>query len=142
MELKMKIESELFRNGFKTYCVLYGSMAHRCGYVVIPNDLRGKCNDNIVNSLDVHGGITHNGVFGDERFGKGIYTIGFDCIHLGDMPDFKSAKNNFKYSDDELKVLSFMENNGYDKNFEVVRTQEYVENQLDNLTKQLKEVLS
>ena len=133
----MKIESELFINGFKTYCVLYKPMAHRCGYVVIPKELQKTIN---VNDLYVHGGITHDGVFKDGRFGEGVYTIGFDCLHLGDRPDFISAKNNFKYDENELKALLFMETNGYHDDTEVVRTQEYVEQELQELTKQLREM--
>ena len=138
-DIKMKIESNKVMNGFETYCVFYGNMAHRCGYVVIPKHLINLIDDNFVNKLDVHGGITHTGVFHDERFGNNVYTIGFDCLHLFDKPDFESAKDNFVFNIDEFKALSMLAGVFHDDS--VIRTQEYVEKELEELTKQLSELL-
>lgn len=47
---------------------------HLCGYIKISKDVK----DDLVESLDVHGGITYDSVHEDGRW------IGFDCAHSND----------------------------------------------------------
>lgn len=56
-----------------------------CGYVRIPEDHKfyGKDVNELENLLTVHGGVTFAGALD----GMDGFYVGFDCAHLGDMPD-------------------------------------------------------
>lgn len=59
-----------------------------CGYVVIPaNDKFYNASEDLIDTLDVHGGITFDGVLNDFT----EYMIGFDCHHMGDDPEVQDA---------------------------------------------------
>lgn len=59
-----------------------------CGYVVIPEgDKFYKASEDLLDTLDVHGGITFDGVL----IGFTEYMIGFDCHHMGDDPEIQNA---------------------------------------------------
>lgn len=59
-----------------------------CGYVVIPaNDKFYNASEDLLDTLDVHGGITYDEFSHD--FTK--YMIGFDCCHVGDDPEVQNA---------------------------------------------------
>ena len=59
-----------------------------CGYVVIPaNDKFYNASEDLLDTLDVHGGITFDGVLR----GFTEYMIGFDCHHVGDDPEVQDA---------------------------------------------------
>lgn len=56
-----------------------------CGYVRLPEDHKfyGKDVNELENLLTVHGGVTFAGALD----GMDGFYVGFDCAHLGDMPD-------------------------------------------------------
>ena len=135
-----KVEKDFIVDGFR--CVIIGqSLGHRCGYVHIPADHKfyGEDYDDIY--VKVHGGLTYSG-FNDINYpvdgSNKEYWIGFDCAHLGDGKDFESIE---ELSDEEtynymLKLEEMFKIGQYEE----VRTTEYVEKELINLVKQLKEV--
>ena len=110
-------------------CVLlkHPSMRHWCGYVGVPKDhpLYDKDNDDeLVMSLDAHGGITWTGL------GKKLsslckpkyWYIGFDCAHAGDYVPGVYERDGIKSGE---------------KN--IYRDILYVKNECIKLAKQLKE---
>lgn len=56
-----------------------------CGYVRIPENhkLYGMDYNDLDDILNVHGGVTFAGALD----GMDGFYVGFDCAHLGDMPD-------------------------------------------------------
>lgn len=75
-------------------------MQHLCGYVRIPETsvLYGRdYEDVMVNSLQVHGGITYTG----HRFDDNGWWIGFNCSHIGDLPPCRPSKGYCQYRDME-----------------------------------------
>lgn len=56
-----------------------------CGYVRLPEDHKfyGKKYGEIDGCVNVHGGVTFAGALD----GMDGFYVGFDCAHLGDMPD-------------------------------------------------------
>lgn len=78
-------------------------MFHRCGYVAVQDDspLRGlRYDSKELDEVSVHGGLTYSGRldFVDEPH---TWAFGFDCAHLGDMPDIAHGRKLF---DDEDKA--------------------------------------
>lgn len=107
---------------------------HRCGYVGLPNGhkfIGMDWNNDEVNHLSVHGGITYGNNTPYFKLNNYAWYLGFDCLHYGDADD-----------------IEFMEKHGADKdsieyskryfNDGEVRTKEYVLNELYNLVEQLK----
>ena len=131
------IESNNTYNGLETYCVMT-PRGHRCGYVVLE---KGKIPTEKIDNLEVHGGITHQGSFPTRFDGK--FVVGFDCIHHGDKADFKVAKELFKDNADVMKTLIGVENieNMFMDHGSEIRTQEFVELELESLTRQIQEIL-
>lgn len=133
---RWKIEKDFVIDGFR--CVIVGQrMGYRCGYVEIPADHKyyGVEYDKI--DVDVHGdwtysGYTHNN-YPAEASNKSWW-IGFDCGHLGDAKDLDLIKS---FGDDELtKYYVATEERFLDRG--TIRTFEYVENELIEAVKQLK----
>lgn len=105
--LKQKIEKEgdhvrFTYRGYDCAIETICPMQHLCGYVRIPETsvLYGRnCDDDLLYSLPVHGGITYAG----NRFDDNGWWIGFDCAHAYDllpgMPD--SPINRGEYRDME-----------------------------------------
>lgn len=115
------IERKDVYKGHKYQIKIHPTLAHRCGYVFIKNDLISKDDDFYKIKIDVHGGITY-----DEKQGT-TRTIGFDCGHWIDRPDFDSAIKFYKgtkyeksliqhkshmlpFLDGEIRSLEFCEN--------------------------------
>lgn len=129
-----KVEKDFMIGEYR--CVILGlSLGHRCGYVGLPkgHKYEGEDYDNI--DVSVHGGLTYAGdgekyPVEDERS-----WIGFDCAHCGDAKDFELVK---ELNDEGTYNFLF----GLEQRFDtggVVRTVEYVENELVELVKQLEE---
>lgn len=77
---KLRFEKEINISGI--------SNTWYCGYVVIPEgDKFYKASEDLLDTLDVHGGITFDGVL----IGFTEYMIGFDCHHMGDDPEIQNA---------------------------------------------------
>ena len=75
-----------------------------CGYVVIPADDKFyNASEDLLDTLDVHGGITFDGVL----IGFTEYMIGFDCHHMGDDPELQDAEyalSECKRLVDQIKI--------------------------------------
>ena len=134
---KYIIEKEFEVEGFK--CVILGSyFGHRCGYIAIPkeHELYGKDYDSI--DIDIHGGFTYAEYSEGEypiKSDENVWWIGFDCAHYMDAKDLNLMD---KFEDKELLEyeISLREKLGQ---YGTVKTVEYVENELINAVKQIKE---
>lgn len=60
-------------------CVVLVRKSHHCGYVEIPQHLKGV--DLELENIDVHGGITHQG---ELAWTEGKSVVGYDCAHYCD----------------------------------------------------------
>lgn len=67
-------------------------IGHLCGYVGVPKDnhAHGKGYDNV--DVDVHGGLTYSDKQVPKSEPNGLWWLGFDCAHLGDLtPGLRAA---------------------------------------------------
>jgi hypothetical protein len=123
------VEFDGIMNGFKVSVeFIYG---HRCGYVYFSTKDCAKYGIYLTD-LDVHGGITFSN---SEK-------IGFDCIHQMDAYDVETTllyKQLFNIKVDKYLNDVIIKNNG--ENSLNVRSLIYVLNELNNLTKQLRDVV-
>ena len=97
------------------WIVTHNGSGYRCGYVRIPNGhpWHGKDYDDICSHLEVHGGLTF--AEPDKPCDKGgaddAWWVGFDCAHLGDMPD--PSLPNYRqlgYKNGTVKGQGYVEN--------------------------------
>ena len=95
-------------------------LGHLCGYVITNKRL----DDIIAYTLNVHGGITFNSMVFHGGINK--YAVGFDCASHGDYIHF------IHYVDGKYNVLPWEEY--------TYRDIEYVTNELQRLTEQLKDI--
>lgn len=134
---RFKIEKDFMIDEYR--CVIIGMyLGHRCGYIGIPKDNKfyGLMYDDV--DIDVHGGLTYASSDCNSEYPvktTDTWWIGFDCAHFGDGKDVELIKS-FGEQEERTKMLLDME-----LRFpidEEVRTVEYVENELRNAVKQLK----
>ena len=114
--------------GYKCRIMRHDHFGQLCGYVGIPKNhpLYGKhYSDDEVENLDAHGGLTHSSTDTDD---KDTWWFGFDCSHGGDLRPY---------------MLVHLIGNGHtytpDKGSDVYRTWEYVEREVRELSRQLKQ---
>jgi hypothetical protein len=132
---KNKIEKEFSYKGFD--CVIMGTtMGHRCGYIAVSEPSEQMLEDAYDLDFDVHGGITYGGsskdypiISTEERF-----WLGFDCAHYNDAKDMNLLKE--LASPESYKHVLEVELQ-YPISDQVVRTMDYVEEQLKSLADQL-----
>lgn len=108
----------------------YGN-GHLCGYVGIPKS--HKYSKHRGNRLEVHGGITYGGGEGfPDGSHKELLVFGFDCAHYGDL-----VVNHIESLSEIYGGV-----NGYLEKHkdQTYKTMEFVESELVNLSKQLKEL--
>ena len=129
-----KVEKDFIVEGYR--CVIVGqSLGHRCGYIGLPkgHPLHGKDYDEI--DINVHGGLTYSdnsGTYPVENTGD-IWWIGFDCGHYMDGKDFELIKEltDMRTYFQLLQMEKMFRTKG------IVRTKEYVENELRSVVNQL-----
>jgi len=133
-----KVEKDFIVDGFR--CVILGIyMGHRCGYIAIPkgHKLYGKDYDEI--DISVHGGLTY-AEYSENSYPveceEPVYWIGFDCAHAGDGKDFELIKSFLGKNDDVQMILDI---EAIYPMRGIIRTLEYVENELIDVVRQLKE---
>lgn len=133
-----KIEKDFVIDGFR--CVIIGQrIGHRCGYVEIPTDHKyyGEDYDDI--DIDVHGGWTYSEYtynnYPAEASDKSWW-IGFDCGHWGDSKDLELIKS---FGDDKTTEMYIKMEERF-PDYGEIRTLEYVENELVEAVKQLKNI--
>lgn len=129
--LKALIEKEGNRKGFQSNgytCLIlrHPSLMHLCGYVLLDGSkFYGKHYDSKeLNFVEVHGGLTFSEKCGGEYLPEG-YWIGFDCAHYNDLTPYTVLRP---------ELAPFLRDDP-----SVYRTMEYVESELNSLTKQLKD---
>lgn len=110
--------------GYKCRIERHGDLGHLCGYVGIPktHPLFGKHYDDTC--IQIHGGLTYSD--SDADWGGGLWWFGFDCAHAGDLSP--------------LLLMVLVEKGRF--NFgrhETYRTWEYVENEVRELVRQLRD---
>jgi hypothetical protein len=113
--------------GYKCRITRHGDLGHLCGYVGIPktHPLYGKhYSDDETSGIRAHGGLTY--ADSDEDWGGGLWWFGFDCSHSGDLSPWLlivlAEKNRFDFG-----------------RHETYRTWEYVENEVRELVRQLRD---
>ena len=111
-------------------CVVIGTYSgYRCGYVKLKPD---TYHEDL--KLKVHGGITFDGYHTFQGLLDSNFHIGFDCGHYSDGKDFELIKELCT----SKKLLDSLLETYKDYNIgRVVRTTEYVENELKKLVEQL-----
>lgn len=103
-------KSDTYKN--HKYIVRLLRTGHRCGYIMLNNPfvfrkIEKFYNENFyVSGIDVHGGITFVKYNATSHYLPGQKWIGFDCCHLEDLWDLKSAKKHFDLSKEELEGMS------------------------------------
>ena len=123
--------------------VVFTRMGHRCGYVGVPKEhiLYGKSYSDILEDLDVHGGITYSE--GNNNYpvitNDKLWWFGFDLAHYMDGKDLDLA---LKYELlDESTYLKLKEiENMYPISETTVKSLDYCINECKSLAKQLSEV--
>lgn len=86
------------------------SLGHWCGYVGIPETHRvfGLDYDNV--PVEVHGGLTYAGDRCPGEKPDGLWWVGFDCAHLGDLvPGVLERDAIGVYPGDEYRDIDFVE---------------------------------
>lgn len=131
-----KVEKEFEVDGFK--CVIVGqNWGHRCGYIEIPSNHKyyGVGYDEI--DIDIHGGWTYANVSSTYPIESptNTYWIGFDCNHYCDAKDIELVK-----SFGDTRTTKYILENNHTYEDAIVRTMKYVENELRNAVKKLKEI--
>lgn len=89
----MRIEKEWSRGGCRLVVAMHEGMWHRCGYVGMPSGhpLHGMQYSRL-DDVAVHGGVTFSGWATSLGWpSDGLWYVGFDCAHLGDIPDVAAA---------------------------------------------------
>lgn len=140
------IERVFTHRGFVCIIVLQ-KLGHRCGYVLLPPKNRYAKQDAFeVDELNCHGGITYSNSLShflgesvkDGKY-KNYWVIGFDCAHLGDKPDCEAALKIFgktgPYLEEKIKLMETATSFAGYRN--VVRTEEFVKNELINLVEDI-----
>jgi len=134
---KNKIEKQFNYKGFD--CVIVGTtMGHRCGYIAVSEPSEQMLEDAYDLDFDVHGGITYGGSSKEypipsetERF-----WLGFDCAHYNDAKDMNLLRELASPESYQYQVKIDLE---YPINDQVVRTTQYVEDELKSLGDQILE---
>jgi hypothetical protein len=123
--------------GFKCRVVKIPHLGHLCGYVGLPESHKYFNKDMDAIDIYCHGGITYS-----EKEKDGLYWIGFDCAHAGDLVpglvDFKISdlKND---SPEMMKALDLIEDTmGKLKFPEIIGTYK----NLDYVKRELKEIVN
>lgn len=133
--MNYKVEKDFIVEGFR--CVIIGNyMGHRCGYVEIPKGhilYEKHYADEELYDIDVHGDWTYSEFGGSYpvESTKDSWWIGFDCAHYGDACDVELVRvlGGEEYVNNQLFVLR--------QKYGVIRTTEYVENELRGAVKQI-----
>ena len=131
---EFKVEKDFMMGDYR--CVILGlSIGHRCGYVGLPKE--HKYNDKDYDEIDVnvHGGLTFAGKGRKYPVDDDRYYIGFDCAYYNDKKDLKLMKE--LCDEKTYNILADIEDR-FDTGG-IVRTTEYVEEQLKELVNQLSE---
>ena len=136
------VESDFIHKGLRCV-VVFTSMGHRCGYVGVPKEhiLYGKSYSDIIEDLDVHGGITYSEgnnnypVTADDK----LWWLGFDLAHYMDGKDLDLALKYELLDEDTYFKLKEIENM-YPISETTVKSLEYCIDECKSLAKQLSEV--
>ena len=129
-----KVEKDFMIGDYR--CVILGvPLGHRCGYVGLPKGHKYENMDYDDLDVSVHGGLTYAGRYNKYPVDDDRSWIGFDCAHCGDGKDMKLIKE----LTDERTYNHMVDMERMFPIREVVRTTEYVENELIELVKQLEE---
>lgn len=138
------VEKDFTHCGLRCVVVLQ-NMGHRCGYVGVPQGHNLFCqyaDFDVIEMLEVHGGITYSGG-GIESYypvESDLWWFGFDCAHYMDLNDFDAALKAFDDAETQRSLLSYKHIcEQYPDKHGVVRTLEYCVEQCKHLAEQLKE---
>lgn len=129
------VEKDFMVDGYR--CVIVGQkLGHRCGYIGLPEGHKYYGKDWVDIDLNVHGGLTYASDSDNYPVkSDGLWWIGFDCAHWDDGKDFELIKALASTEE----CMFFKEMESMFPSGGTVRTIEFVEQELRNAVKQLKE---
>jgi hypothetical protein len=113
--------------GYKCRIVRHEAFGSLCGYVGIPKNhpLHGvEYSKDACADIQVHGGLTYSSTDDDDK-NENTWWFGFDCAHAGDFVP-KMAINMLEHGFDYERTDTY-------------RTWEYVENEVRELVRQLRD---
>lgn len=133
-----KVESDFEVDGYR--CVVLGlARGYRCGYVAIDKEhpVYGKYYLDI--DVDVHGGLSYGEICNKYpvKTGQEYYWLGFDCIHMHDGRDMELLKS-FEKNGETNHYIELYNSGDIPFSHGVVRSNEYVKEELIRLVEQLK----
>ena len=139
-------DSWITKEGYQAVVTLVShTMPHRCGYVAVPEEhaLYGKDYSDMYDII-VHGGLTYSKTERDDTYpmilAQKVTWFGFDAVHSGDACDWEAGMKlvasqedqNFR---DKIRKIIDDEHSRHD----TIRTLEYMKEQCNELSTQLKE---
>lgn len=96
--------------GYRLLAVKHPRMGHWCGYVGVPDthEYHGKDYDDV--PVEVHGGLTYASDRAPRKDPDGLWYLGFDCAHCGDLIPGIANYVGAPYTDlgDTFKDLDFV----------------------------------
>lgn len=89
--------------GFPAFIKRHPQLLHLCGYIGVPSEHPWYAveYDAISPYPDVHGGLTYSEYTAPTSKPDGLWWVGFDCAHLGDLSPGMSYQyfDNARYRD-------------------------------------------
>ena len=118
--------------------IAFMPLGHRCGYVGVPNShpLYGKHYDDV--DVEIHGGLTYADYRKDFDETNKLWYFGFDCAHCGDTNDYESLEKYGMMTESMKQVKEI--NERFKNEDDVVRTYEYVFEEVYKLNEQLSDI--
>lgn len=138
---KWVVEKDFEVLGYR--CVIVGQRAgHRCGYIGVPKEhkLYGLNYSEVHDAynIEVHWGLTYSEGSGNYPVpAEGLWWLGFDCAHVDDKADVELMG---QFEDNEKAIAHYLRMEHMFPTGGIIRTEEFVEEQLINLAKQFREI--
>ena len=104
----MTVEKDWITKAGLRAVVIATEMGHRCGYVGLPESskLYGvHYNNELLDAIDVHGGLTFSELAGKYPIESSLFWFGFDCNHSGDAKDPEIASEEYLKLFEKYRVL-------------------------------------
>jgi len=124
----------------KYHClIVFQAHGHRCGYVGV-NKSGLIVNDEELDKLEVHGSVTYLQDGCKEHEKEDYRYVGFDCMHICDNVDIDCLEEYFPSDDFAKRMVRDMTRINIRNRLGTVKTQEFVESEMNKLIKQLDEL--
>ena len=131
----MRVEKDWMTESGLRAVVVVQDHGSRCGYVGVPEGHAASGKDYDELDINVHGGLTYAGC--NDSYpapSDGLWWLGYDCAHWGDVRDPSLMTPDYKELHDKGLFTSALDDYG------VVRSLDYCIEQCESLAKQLKDL--